>query len=114
MKTKTRTQTDPLSNFTYALKVEDTRTKYLQRLKVFFNSVLENQNDLQSQAIEFVENARDDNEWVYSKFINFITKQNQRIAKGEVTAGTVRNYYKPAKLFCDMNDIVLNETRGCQ
>ena len=48
---------DLLSNFNYALKVEDTRLKYLQRLKFFFNSVLENENDLQSQAIEFMENA---------------------------------------------------------
>ena len=54
-----------------------------------------------------MENARS-SEWVYSAFISFIIEQNKRIAKGEVTAGTVRNYYKPAKLFCDMNDIVVN------
>ena len=55
-------------------------------------------------------------EWVYSAFISFIIDQNKRIAKGEVTAGTVRNYYKPAKLFCEMNDIVVNWkkiTKGC-
>ena len=107
MKSKTKGLIDPLSNFKYALKVEDTKVKYLQRLKFFFNSVLKNYNDLQSQAIEFIDNAKSD-EWVYSSFITFITQQNKRIAKGEVTAGTVRNYYKPAKLFCDMNDIVVN------
>lgn len=98
---------DPMSNFLYALKVPDTKKKYTERLKFFFNSVFENQKDLETQAIEFVKKAKS-HEWVYSKFINFITSQNTRIAKGEVTAGTVRNYYKPAKLFCDMNDIVVN------
>ena len=107
MKSKTKGLIDPLSNFNYALKVEDTRLKYLQRLKFFFNSVLENENDIQSQANEFMENAGS-SEWVYTAFINFIIEQNKRIAKSEVTAGTVRNYYKPAKLFCDMNDIVVN------
>jgi hypothetical protein len=107
VKSKTTGIIDPLSNFNYALKVEDTRLKYLQRLKFFFNSVLGNENDIKRQAIEFMENARS-SEWVYSAFISFIIKQNKRIAKGEVTAGTVRNYYKPAKLFCDMNDIVVN------
>lgn len=107
MKSKTKGLIDPLYNFKYALKVEDTRLKYLQRLKFFFNSVLENENDIQSQAVEFMENAMS-SEWVYSAFIGFIIDQNKRIAKGEVTAGTVRNYYKPAKLFCDMNDIVVN------
>ena len=107
MKSKTKGLIDPLSNFNYALKVEDTRLKYLQRLKFFFNSVLENENDIHSQAIEFMENARS-SEWVYSAFISFIIEQNKRIARGDVTAGTVRNYYKPAKLFCDMNDVVVN------
>lgn len=107
MKGKTKGLIDPLSNFNYALKVEDTKVKYKQKLKFFFNSVLENENDIQSQAIEFMENARS-SDWVYSAFIGFITEQNKRIANGEVTPGTVRNYYKPAKLFCDMNDIVVN------
>jgi hypothetical protein len=107
VKSRTKGSLDPLSNFKYALKVEDTRIKYLQRLKFFFNSVLENENDLESQAIEFIENAKSD-DWTYSTFITFITEQNKRIEKGEVTAGTVRNYFKPAKLFCDMNDIVVN------
>ncbi len=30
------------------------------------------------------------------------------VAEKEITAGTLRNYYKPIKLFCDMNDILVN------
>ena len=78
---------DPLSNFNYALRVEDTRLKYLQRLKFFFKSVLENENGIHSQAIEFMENARS-REWVYCAFMSFTLEQNKRIAKGEATAGT--------------------------
>lgn len=96
-----------MSNFTYALKSPETKRKYIQRLKVFFDFVLENNNDLNTQAIEFMKHAKY-LDWVYSGFINFITAQNKRIEKREVTAGTVRNYYKPAKLFCEMNDLVIN------
>jgi integrase len=98
---------DPLSNFMYALKSEDSKKKYPQRLKFFFNHILENEKDFNSQIIEFMKNA-DSQNWVYSKFIKFIIAQNKRVQKGEITAGTVRNYYKAAKLFCEMNDVVVN------
>lgn len=96
-----------MSNFTYALKSPETKRKYTQRLKVFFNFALENDNDLTVQAIEFMKHAKN-LDWVYTAFISFITAQNKRIEKREVTAGTVRNYYKPAKLFCEMNDVTVN------
>jgi len=61
-----------------------------------------------SQAIEFINKANGNDQFVYSSFINFIIAQNRRVDKKEITAGTVRNYYKAAKLFCEMNDIIVN------
>ena len=47
--------------------------------------------------------------------IDFIIFQKERVVKGEITESTIPNYYKPVKLFCDMNDIIINwklVTRG--
>ncbi|HET6727234.1 MAG TPA: hypothetical protein VFH19_04300 [Nitrososphaeraceae archaeon] len=32
----------------------------------------------------------------------------QRALKNEISGGTIRNFYKPIKLFCEMNNIILN------
>jgi hypothetical protein len=39
--------------------------------------------------------------------IRFVLLQTERIDKGEVTSGTLRNYLKALKLFCKMNRIIL-------
>ena len=44
------------------------------------------------------------------KFIKY--QVNVRVnEKKEITGGTIRNYYKAGKLFCVMNDIILNWER---
>ena len=34
--------------------------------------------------------------------------QKERVIKGEIAASTISNYYKPIKLFCEVNDILIN------
>jgi hypothetical protein len=41
-------------------------------------------------------------------FMKFIAFQHQRAMKGEISETTIANYYKAAKLFCEMNDLILN------
>ncbi len=56
-----------------------------------------------------------DSGWFQDTLINYITYQKSRVTGKQITAGTLRNYYKPIKLFCDMNDILVNwkiVTRG--
>ena len=91
----------------YALKAPETKRKYPQRLKFFFDSIFPGLN-IDSQAIEFTKKAKGNDQFVYSSFIKFIVIQNNRVDRKEITPGTVRNYYKAAKLFCEMNDIVVN------
>jgi integrase len=98
---------DPLQTFLYALRAPETKRKYPQRLKFFFDSIFPDL-DINSQAIEFIKKAKGNDQFVYSSFINFIVSQNKRVDKKDITPGTVRNYYKAAKLFCEMNDIVVN------
>jgi integrase len=40
--------------------------------------------------------------------MKFLEYQKKRSARGEILPTTIPNYYKAAKLFCVMNDIVLN------
>ncbi len=101
-------ESNPIDNFIYALRAPETKRKYPQRLKFFFDFLFADLTNLNAQAEEFIERAKGNDQFVYSSFINFITAQNRRLDKNEITAGTVRNYYKAAKLFCEMNDIVVN------
>jgi len=98
---------DPIQTFLYALRAPETKRKYPQRLKFFFDSIFP-ELDVRTQATEFIKKAKESDQFVYSTFINFIVTQNKRVDKKEITPGTVRNYYKAAKLFCEMNDIVVN------
>jgi len=35
--------------------------------------------------------------------MNFILFQKERVKRKEITEGTIGNYYKAVKLFCEMN-----------
>ena len=49
-----------------------------------------------------------DNIDLSSYLIKFINNQKQRVEKKEISEGTLCNYIKALKLFCSMNDIVIN------
>jgi integrase len=98
---------DPMSAFLYALKAPESRRQYPKRLKVLFD-YLGLVEPLENQALEFVERARGNSKWAYDSFIRFISYQKQRVTKGEIVESTISNYYKAAKLFCEMNDLTLN------
>jgi hypothetical protein len=98
---------DPMSNFMYALQSTATKRQYPRRLKLFFDFCFNNSYDLESQAIQFLKKSKDDS-WAYSQIMNFIMFQKGRMNKKEIAAGTVRNYVKAIKLFCQMNDLQLN------
>ena len=40
--------------------------------------------------------------------MSFIEFQRQRVKRNEISESTITNYYKATKLFCGMNDIILN------
>lgn len=66
------------------------------------------EGDLHHQARYFVNEASQDHLWAQGRFIRFITFQNERVRAGKISASTVPNYFKPAKLFCEMNDLSLD------
>ena len=81
---------NPLSTFAYALQSEGTKRQYPRKLKLFFDFCLQQNNDLETQAVEFVKKGKD-HSWVNSQIINFIIFQKERMYKEGKSAVTVRS-----------------------
>ena len=58
------------------------------------------------QCIELCEIANENVSLFQAKIIRFINSQIERIEAKEISEGTVCNYVKAIKLFCNMNDIM--------
>jgi hypothetical protein len=93
---------DPLSIFLYALKAPESKRQYPKRLKVFLD-YLQLGGSLSQQAIEFLSKAKQNPQWAHNSLMKFISIQKQRADNGEISYSTIGNYYKAAKLFCEMN-----------
>jgi hypothetical protein len=100
-------QSSPLSQFMYSLKATETRRQWPQRLKMLFE-VPKIEGDLDHQAKFFADKAKKDPRWGEESLIRFISFQNERVKEGKISPSTVPNYFKAAKLFCDMNDLSFN------
>jgi integrase len=98
---------DPLRVFIYALKSPESKRQYPRRFKMFLD-FLSLPGDLNSQTKKFLVQSKKDPRWVQDNFIRFVMHQIERVKKGEIAESTISNYYKAAKLFCDMHDIQVN------
>jgi len=99
---------DPLTEFFEAIRNPLTRDRYEKRLGQFFRWIKIDGSDLKSQAKSFSTKAKKDSQWSTFVINEYMRSQKERAEKGEISESTVPNYYKPIKLFCEQNDIVLN------
>ena len=98
---------DPLQDFLYALKAPDSKRQYPRRLEYFFD-YLGLDGTLKEKCIVFYNQAKTDLLWTQHQLMQYIEFQKERAEKGEIAESTINNYYKSVKLFCEMNDILLN------
>jgi integrase len=98
---------DPMAAFMYGLRAPDTRRQYPRRFQYFLN-FLSIPGILEEQAKQFTLKVRENPLWAQESLMSFIDFQKERVKKGELAESTITNYYKATKLFCVMNDIVLN------
>jgi hypothetical protein len=101
---------NPMSVFSYALKSPETKRQYPRRFKVFLD-FLDLKDYLEEQAKQFLLSARRNRQWAEDNLMQFINFQKERSNKKEISESTISNYYKATKLFCEMNDLVLNWKR---
>jgi integrase len=87
--------------FRAAIRNPATRDPYERRLIGFLK-------DVNMEPDEFVAMAKKDGRLIERKIISFISTQNSRAEREEITSGTVSNSLKAIKLLLEMNDISLN------
>lgn len=96
---------DAWSLFLYAMKSPATREKYTGRLGKFFEFLGLQGTTMEEKSRVFAEKGRGNADWVFNSVLRFMQLQRERAEKKEISAGTIRNYLKAIKLFCEMNDI---------
>jgi integrase len=99
---------DSLAAFMYALRAPETKRQWPGRLKIFLDYVCPDKQTLREKAEDFIQKSRQYHEWAQENLMKFIAYQHQRAIIGDISETTIANYYKAAKLFCEMNDLVLN------
>ncbi len=101
-RTATMTDQDPMSVFRYALKSRESQRQYPGRFKVVLD-YLGLKGIIEDQAVEFAKRVRNDPKWFQESLMRFIVYQKERANRKEISEGTIGNYYKAVKLFCEMN-----------
>lgn len=100
---------NPLTFFMYALKAPETRRQWPRRLKIFLDYLnMEGNRSIEEEALQLVNKARQNPRWLQESLFRFMALQCERVRRGEISGSTIPNYYRAVKLFCEMNDIVLN------
>lgn len=95
----------------YALKSSEARRQYPKRLKMLFDN-LKLSGPLEEQSKEFLDKTRQNGvQWAQDSIMIFLDFHKERVRRKELAAGTLKNYYRAAKLFCEMNDLTLNWKR---
>ncbi|MDN5846713.1 MAG: hypothetical protein L0H53_10620 [Candidatus Nitrosocosmicus sp.] len=114
---------DPLGSFLYALKSSEAKRQYPARLMKFFdyleidNTPLDSKDKnavktkLENQARLFLEKGKTNEKWALNSILRFLEYLKTRQQIGEIKAGTIKNYYRSIKLFCEMNDLSLRWKR---
>jgi hypothetical protein len=102
---KPQSATDPWALYLYAIKSPATKEKYLLRLKKFLEFLDLEDGNLGTRARVFAQKAVNDDHWAFNCILKFMQLQKERFNRREIVAGTIRNYVKTIKLFCQMADI---------
>jgi hypothetical protein len=94
------------SNFLYALKSPEVRRQYPKLLKFFLDTIqFELDKPLEERVYLLFQESVAKTKWLETKIIRFVEYQKQRVEGKEIAAGTLKNYVKVIKLFCQMNEI---------
>lgn len=103
---------DPYAMFMYAIKSPLTRKKYEGRLAKFFNFIVAAGGTLEGRCAAFEQKSRADPKWAASMILEFLQSLKQRVENKEISGATVRNYVKPIRLFCEMNEVFNIDTES--
>ncbi|TVP40802.1 hypothetical protein [Candidatus Nitrosocosmicus arcticus] len=92
----------------YSIKSPQTKKRYPDRFRTFLDFAEIEGLGIEERLINLYNIAKEKPQWLQDSLLNFIIYQKERVTKGDIAASTISNYYKPVKLFCDVNDILIN------
>src|SRR5918996_1200447 len=99
----------PFRRFMYGIKSPETKRKYVKRLELFLNFSKFDGQTTEEKCNDFLKFAKEKGTEVTTDLIlNYMSYQITRANNKEISNSTIRNYYKPIKLLCDMNNITFN------
>jgi hypothetical protein len=97
------------NKFLYALNSASTKRQYPKRLENFLDFLKMDGETIAKKAIKLYHILQiKDRDWIETTLIDYFIYQNKRAASGDISVNTIRNYYKPIKLFFEMNNILVN------
>jgi integrase len=99
---------DPYTLFVYGIRSTYAKESYFRRLRGFFDAINLAQGTIFEERCNiFAYKGRSNSKWAFNNIIRFLYYQKERVEKKEITAGTLHNYIKTLKMFCEVTDIVI-------
>ena len=98
----------PYENFIYALKSKDVKRQYPSLLNRFMTFIDVKGETIEEKGNKLYRLAKENNSFIQSCLIRYCIFHKERVEKGEIAEGTLRNYIKAIKLFFEMSDIHIN------
>jgi hypothetical protein len=92
----------------YSIKSPQTRRRYQDRFKTFLDFLEIKGKGIEERINNFYDLAKENPQFLQDSLLNFFIYQKELVSKGEIVASSISNYYKPVKLFCKVNDILIN------
>jgi hypothetical protein len=92
------TRIDPYTMFLHAMKSPVTKTKYSRRLEMFFDFLRIPGENLKEKCLTFVNNGKNNANWVFTNILKFVLFHKERIHKKEISGATLINYLKAIAL----------------
>ena len=104
--------TDPFGMFVYAIRSPYTKKSYFRRLRRFFDIINYCGGEtMDKRCNAFAYRGRTDTNWAFCNILKFLQSQKERVEKKEITASTLRNYFKTIKMFCEVTDVTIQWTK---
>jgi integrase len=95
--------------FLYGIKSNETKRKYVKRLEWFLNFSKFEGKTTEEKSDSFLKfTKQNDTEATTDIILKYMSFQIGRANNKEISNSTISNFYKPIKLFCDMNSILFN------
>ncbi len=86
-------ESEPYDLFVFAINAQQTREKYITRMKKFLEIIgidQEKKLTVQGRCKVFRDKAKSENKWLVNVIIKFLQYQKGRVSRNEITGSTLR------------------------